>query len=173
MENINWFLGRYRWKDNACRLSFPHFVVFCVSHHTILYTKLKLHYIHIFAYSLRMDIPICIKLGMLMPWDREKISERSEVQKLYWVQVPVWVVYVPQKLSKHDTRTVLKSKLFILVTRLQEQRLQPQKSPGFKSLFSVVWTCDLGFWWSVHNCRTNSFFLLLGMVLLGKCYITV
>jgi hypothetical protein len=60
--------------------------------------------VSVFAYNSRTDISICTKFGMLIPWERKEILDRSNSGKMSWVRVPVRAVPVARKLSKIERR---------------------------------------------------------------------
>jgi hypothetical protein len=83
-------------------------------------------YVCMFPYSSRTDIPICTKLGMLMPSDQEETLERSKLRGTVPSSSP-GEGGSHSSGSKHNRKTAPRPKLFISVRRLQEQRPQPRK----------------------------------------------
>jgi hypothetical protein len=82
----------------------------------------KTEIVCVFAYSSRTDIPVCTKLGMLIPRDKEEILERPNSEKVSWVRNALRVVSVSWKLS-----TSQRPRLFLSTRRLQKLRSQIQK----------------------------------------------
>jgi hypothetical protein len=91
----------------------------------------------LFAYSSRTDVPICTKLGMLIPWDQEE----------NWNSWNSVLSSIPgeggscSSETKHDRRKAPRPKLFVLKRRLQELRPQPRNiilgSSPDKDVFST------------------------------------
>lgn len=104
-----------------------------------------------FAYSLRMVVPVCSKLGVLMPWEKEEIFRKSKDQKII-LSFSAGEGGFCSSETKHDTVMVPRQKLFI----------------------SVRWTvfCGLnkliGLLVTVHHCQTNSFVLPVRNDVVGK-----
>jgi hypothetical protein len=72
----------------------------------------------------KTNVPVCVKLGMLIPHEQEETLERSELQKI----VPCWGSGEGGSCgleTKNDRRTMPRPKLFISLRRLQEQMPQP------------------------------------------------
>jgi hypothetical protein len=81
----------------------------------------------VFAYSSRMNVPICTKLGMFIPWDQEVILEMSKLRRIVLSSSPGEGGSCSSE-TKHDRRTAPKPKLFASKRRLQKERPQPRKT---------------------------------------------
>jgi hypothetical protein len=101
--------------------------------------------------SSRTDIPICTKLGMLIPWDQEENTGRSKLRKSVLSSSPVEGNSCSSE-TKHNRKTAPRPKLFASKSRLQKQRPQPRQtflgsSPGEDGFCS---------WVTTHDRRTTS-----------------
>jgi hypothetical protein len=75
------------------------------------YLTYKIEIVCMFAYNPRTDAPICTKLGMHIPWDQEKVSERSKLRKSVLGSKPDEGGFCISE-TKNSGRTSPRSKLF-------------------------------------------------------------
>lgn len=76
-----------------------------------------------FAYSLRTDKRICTKLGILIPWGYDEISEGQKLREIVCVRVPVKMFTVARKLSKIEDWRQDQSCFEVEITGTKPQQL--------------------------------------------------
>jgi hypothetical protein len=83
-------------------------------------------FVRLFAYSSKMDIPICTKLGMLIPWDQEENIGESKLRKSVLSSIPGEGGSCSSE-TKHDKRAAPRPKFFISNRRLYKKGHNPEK----------------------------------------------
>jgi hypothetical protein len=81
--------------------------------------------VSVFAYSSRMDTPVCSKLGMLIFWNKEEILEGQKLRKNI-LGLSLSEGGSCSSETEHNRSMAPRPKLFVSASILQEQRPQPE-----------------------------------------------